>query len=508
MTSRGKLVCGCILAAVACAAWLRAESRTPSASQSAFEAGRWYTLEPAEPLSAFEFDAPAGCYELIVGSLGDAGCEFRVTLEGAGIAPDAPRNDSERTRRSPRFPLDPLAAHRILSSVAGCAEKAAGQSRAVKAAGQSHSEPVADCAATSAALERRFFLHVTSDPLEDPQGYLPVTGVLAGVGQSVQVYVDREVSGSAGALVAEIIRLMDDEIIPRSRELLGEHTDIDGDGKLAILVTGWLGRLCGGKTSLNGFVRANDFQALIDPPFGNHADVLYLNSAMEPGPALKTLLAHEYTHAVCFSRRFAGAGRVVALPDEEDWLNEAIAHVAEDLHETDRSNLDRRVSCFVAAPNRSPLAVRDYYRAGLWRDPGCRGATYLFLRHFVDQFGPGLLNDLVKSSCVGRRNLEQAAGASFAGLFRHWTIALADDAIASVPLHEQFGECQLTGLARIDWPTEGDACRLDMRGTSAALVRFTIAPQTGARRITVQSPCEARLQLTVIRRTTAGLAAR
>lgn len=498
MTGRKRLACGAVLAAVACAAWLRAESHPPTEARSPVEVGRWYSLHPVDRNSGREFDATSGCYELIVGSLGDAGREFRVTLEGAAIAPGTSHGDSDRIARSSRLPIDPLASHRIRSRDERRAETGAGHSMIQATA-------VAECAATSTAPERRFFLHVTSDPLEDPQGYVPVTGSLAGVGRSVQVYVDREMAEPASGLVAEIIRLMDDEIIPRSQELIGEHTDMDGDGKLAILVTSWLGRLCGGKTSLNGFVRANDFQAGIDPPYGNHADVLYLNSALEPGPALKTLLAHEYTHAVCFSRRFADTGRNAALPDEEDWLNEAIAHVAEDLHGSDRSNLEQRVAGFLAAPQKSPLAIRDYYRAGLWRDPGCRGATYLFLRHCADQFGPGLLNELVESSCVGSRNLEQVTGVSFAELFRNWTIALADDAIPSVPLHGQFGECRLAGLARVDWPLESEPCRLELRGTSAALVRFTVGP--GTRRISIQGSRDARLQLTIIRRTAANITA-
>src|SRR5204862_5877874 len=133
--------------------------------------------------------------------------------------------------------------------------------------------------------QRRFFLHVTDDVLEDQRGYVPVVGILAREGKQVRVYLDREVSESdlAPGLIGEVLRLLDDEIIPRSRELLGEHADVDGDGKLAVLVTPWLGKLCGGRTSLKGFVRANDFQAHVEVPFGNHADLLYLNSSLKPG---------------------------------------------------------------------------------------------------------------------------------------------------------------------------------------------------------------------------------
>jgi hypothetical protein len=271
-------------------------------------------------------------------------------------------------------------------------------------------------------------------------------------------------------------------------------------------------------------VRANDFQDHVAAPFGNHADLVYLNSSVEPGSELKTLLAHEYTHAVCFSRRLADAGREAPLSDEEDWLNEAIAHVAENLHATgtgqpdwsnldwsnldwsnldwsnlDWSNLDWRISAFLASPQTSPLAVRDYFRAGLWRDPGCRGATYLFLRYWVDQFGEQLLRDLVDSPAVGKRNLERATGMSFAELFRRWTIALAQDKIASVRLHGKIGACDLAGLARIEWHPERGACEIDLHGTSTSRVVLKPAEQARTLRIVVKTEPAARPQLTLVR---------
>ncbi|MBI3864460.1 MAG: hypothetical protein HY290_21470 [Planctomycetia bacterium] len=346
---------------------------------------------------------------------------------------------------------------------------------------------------------RRFFLHVSAGPLEDACGHVPIMARPAGEGRLVRIYVDAEVAAAdlAPGLVAETIRLLDDEIIPRSRELLGEHADVDGDGKLAVLLTPWLGKLRGGKTSLNGCVRANDFQAGIEAPFSNSADLVYLNSHLTCGPALKTLLAHEYTHAVCFSRRFARAAG--ALPVEDDWLNEAMAHVAENLHETGWSNLAERIESFLAAPHTAPLVVPDYYRAGLWRDPACRGATFLFLRFCVDQFGDRLLGKLAGSPLTGPRNLEQATGVPFPELVRHWTIALANDRIASLPLSSKLGDRQLQGMRRIDWKVDGAPCAVDLRGTSASLVRLSAA-SPGPVRVTLRSAASAKLQVTLIRR--------
>ncbi|MBS0265663.1 MAG: hypothetical protein JSS02_27270 [Planctomycetes bacterium] len=338
---------------------------------------------------------------------------------------------------------------------------------------------------------RRFYLHVTEKRLEDPQGYAAIEGHLVQEGRAVRVYLDssQTVQDLAPGLINFIVNVLDAEIIPQSRELLGDLVDIDGDGKLAVLVTPWLGKLRGGQVSIKGCVRSGDFQRRVEVPFGSAADILYLNSELVPGPSLKTVLAHEYTHAVCFSQRFGRDAGV--LPVEDDWLNEAIAHVAENLHGSDWSNLEDRINAFRRAPARSPLVVTDYYRAGLWRDAGCRGATYLFLRYCVDQCGPTLLPALIQNPETGCRNLERATGLPFSELFRHWTISLTREAM---PLQTAGGQ---PALSRIEWDHGSGPCVFALRGTATAFIRVkrsAIGPLTlrlcGAR--------DSQLQVTVV----------
>jgi hypothetical protein len=165
----------------------------------------------------------------------------------------------------------------------------------------------------------------------------------------------------------------------------------------------------------------------------------------------------------------------------------------------DWSNLDWRIAAFLASPQASPLAVRDYYRAGLWRDPGCRGATYLFLQYWVDQFGDQLLRALVDSPVVGKRNLERATGMAFPELFRRWTVALAQNDIASVGLHEKIGDCDMAGLARLEWHPEAGPCEIDLRGTSTSLVILKPAGEARTLRCVVHAEPAARLQVSVVR---------
>src|SRR6516162_6429275 len=79
MTSRGWLLCGGLLAAVASVAWLQAGSAATSQLEL-HETGRWYAVELSALDQGFSLPGP-GRYELIVGSLGESAREFHVGLE-------------------------------------------------------------------------------------------------------------------------------------------------------------------------------------------------------------------------------------------------------------------------------------------------------------------------------------------------------------------------------------------------------------------------------------------
>src|SRR5262249_7865045 len=148
---------------------------------------------------------------------------------------------------------------------------------------------------------------------------------------------------------------------------LGQARDVDRDGRFTILLSPLLGKLQAGKVAIDGFVRGSDFQLEAAPPFGNRCDMLYLNSRVRPGAYLRTLLAHEYTHAVLFCEHVLERHLPGANPaDEEGWLNEGLAHVVESLHGRSWQNLDYRVAAYQACPERYPLVVADYFHAGLW----------------------------------------------------------------------------------------------------------------------------------------------
>ncbi len=256
--------------------------------------------------------------------------------------------------------------------------------------------------------------------------YEKVAGTLSAVGRRVQVYVADDDRGRVDAeTLADVVETFDDHVHPVAARTIGLAEDADGDGRFTVFFSSRLTRLAGGRHAVDGYVRVTDLDPAFPPPFGDRGDVMHLSTALRAGPHLRAVMAHEYTHAVVYTRkslhRPIGAGTPL---EEEGWLDEAMAHLNEDLHGFGRSNLDYRVSAFLSRPERYRLVVDDYYSADLFRSHGNRGSTYLFLRWCADRFGPDLLPTLVASELHGVANLEAATGRRFEDLFRAWAFDL------------------------------------------------------------------------------------
>jgi hypothetical protein len=367
--------------------------------------------------------------------------------------------------------------------------------------------------------QRTFYLFTREHDFQDPAGYAAVRAELRATGRHCLVYVDSQQRDAVRpAVLDDIVRTFDEEVWPRARRDLGRAVDVDRDGRFAILLTGWLGKLCDGKVALGGFVRGSDFDRDLRAPFGNQCDLMYLNTDLEAGPHLRTLLAHEYTHAVVFSEHVHGGYLPEEPPrDEEGWLNEGLAHLAEAMHGYSWSNLDYRVSAFLGAPERYQLVVPDYYGSGLWRTPGNRGAAYLFLRWCAERHGPGLARELTRSSLSGEANLEAAMRERFADLFRQWTVALLNPLAGRSPQRQQGRTAPLAGAAGSHPTLRGvlgtrllagprvrelslaaGAQEVQLAGTSAAYFLLCSAAGQYAR-LTITAPAAAELQVSVVR---------
>jgi hypothetical protein len=371
--------------------------------------------------------------------------------------------------------------------------------------------PSADYAAIpEPARIRTFHAFVGDQDFQDDASYATIKADLKAVGQHCCVYLDQTHADPKRLqpTIDDIVRTFDGEVWPQARERFGRVCDVDRDGRFTILLSGVLDRLQNGKTSLGAFVRGSDFYRDLRSPFGNRCDMMFLNTDLEPGPHLRTLLAHEFTHAVLFSEHVFGD----YLPgpprqDEESWLNEGLAHLAEDMHHYGWSNLDFRVSAFLSDPERYPLVVADYYRAGLWRTPGIRGACYLFLRWCADQSSADFAMKMTKTNLNGLANLETTMQTPFAELFRRWCLALLlngsglDDNSGQARRMEPrrpLGDRFLCGPRYSEMKLSQSEKKIELNGTSVSYVLLH-SPVGQRCRIQVTGPDAAALQVSLVR---------
>lgn len=494
---RGRILwaCGLGLLAAGLGARFRDTPATAEAWAKRIEPGRHYAVDVVDDRTAFDLKFTSDArYVVIASSLGDSRRSFDVALR------------SERVETSELLPARqiPACRPRRIRPAAVESDEATTQRR--------------DETPAQTAARREFFLHVTDGALENAAHYARVRARSVAEGDDVRVYLDDTVKPRElfPGVIDEIVRLLDEDVIPSIGTRLGRYRDVDGDGKFAVLLTPWLGKLQGGRTSIGGFVRGSDFRTDLEKPFGNQCDMMFLNTNQTTGPHLRTLLAHEYTHAVCFSERLPMDSEDVGRPHEEDWLNEAIAHVIETMEgeseEATRawSNIDYRISRFLNQPECCPLVVPDYYRAGRWRDHGCRGATFLFLRWCVDCYGEGLLRELIRSPDVGRANIACATGVPFAELYRRWTLALYESgrgmaktnrqgALGSLDLRGSVGDWKLAGPRPVIWEQSEEHRSVSLAGTSTVFLELRSTGRSETRRIHIRAEPGCRLQVSLLR---------
>jgi hypothetical protein len=216
-------------------------------------------------------------------------------------------------------------------------------------------------------------------------------------------------------------------------------TDVDGDGKLAILLTHELGTHLNGGWLIGYFGNADLVRARDDSPGcvwsgSNHGEIVYLNDARNgaangyaKADLLATLypatLAHEMQHLINFGRRCVE--RDCDGP-EQVWINEALSKVAEDLAGFGWNGQGGRAEGTVYL-GRAEGALRGYDGRSLTRwegDPiGNYQGAHSFLRLFADRLGadfPGR----VLAGPGGIDGLEGALGLPLPLAMAEWATAL------------------------------------------------------------------------------------
>lgn len=260
----------------------------------------------------------------------------------------------------------------------------------------------------------------------DTSSYDTVDAVLRVSNDEIEFYVDTRDADSLtdaelDTLLVEFAGIADDE-----KEILGEPSDVNGDGKFAVLFTRVVNELGGSAGGVvTGFFYAIDlfdestyeasnememYYTFVPDPLGEHGVAVtkeFAVSNIYPG-----VLPHEFQHMISFNQHYFEMGGSA----EAGWLNEGLSHLMEDLHSQDTSGY------MTASGLENPARVASYlsdvgsicFTCGTSLSQ--RGGSYLFLRYLYEQAEAGaipnvasgvdLIRDLVQTNNRSLSNLK------------------------------------------------------------------------------------------------------
>ena len=344
--------------------------------------------------------------------------------------------------------------------------------------------------------ERVYFLPTSIQPSTD-SGYVAIQATTAAENPRVRVFVDHRLTMNAD--LAALIQAIDDvsksDLAAKVEQVAGTVQDVDRDGCLAVVITPELMTLSPTQTPVHGITRPIDFVSGLDRPRSNHSDVIFLSHQLKPGHHLNAVLSHEWCHAAVFSRRCRQIDPNESEKPDDDWLNEAIAHMVEVHASGSMSNLSHRIESFRLHPENSPLVVRDYCRPGYWRHDGCRGAAFSFMAWCRENSSEGFLRRLLTADSLGLEALESATGQSFEELYRGWTAELGRQLLKSSRTHSKSAAAS---IAHVNWNVRSNpSLTLSIRGSCVRLIRIeSQSPECW--RLTATGPNLDRLQMTLV----------
>lgn len=269
-------------------------------------------------------------------------------------------------------------------------------------------------------------------------------------------------------------------VFPLDSAAFGPPTDIDANGHVGLIFTRTVNELTPANSNsyVGGFTFSRDLFPVAATaraqacPASNEGEFFYL---LAPDPAgsingntrttgfvdsnTTSVIAHEFQHLINAGRRLYVNN---ASGFEETWLDEGLAHTAEELlfyreaglgpkNDIDtpqiRATTQRRTA-FNLDMLGNAGRYRSYLRAPAASSPyarddslSTRGAAWSLLRYLADRSGRSdndFLFHLVNSTTSGLDNVKAVYGADLVGALRDWSVSHAvDDVAATAPELQQ-----------------------------------------------------------------------
>jgi len=272
-----------------------------------------------------------------------------------------------------------------------------------------------------------------------------VTARVKAVGAHIAIYVDT-LAPSPGLDSADLDTLkqeFDSRLYPLDTAAFGSVSDIDANTVVIVLMTGVVNQLVPRSSQCDtaSFVAGFFFPADLDPAFAsqfNHGEVFYSIVADSTGtlacPHTATTVklqtpgtfTHEFQHMINFVQH----ALVRNSDPEEGWLDEGLSKYAEEL--AGRSYLPGDPATFgryaidPVFDAYQYLSATGSYPLEIPEDNGTIGeigASWLFTRFIVDQFGDSLPHRLVNTPLSGAASIATQTGEPFATTLTHWALA-------------------------------------------------------------------------------------
>jgi hypothetical protein len=264
------------------------------------------------------------------------------------------------------------------------------------------------------------------------------------LGAHIAIYVDTlaPANGLTATDLDSLGALFDGRLYPVDTTAFGRESDVDSNGVVIVLMTGVVNHLVTkAQCDTAGFIAGFFFSADLDPTVRtqyNDGEIFYAIVADPTGTlscahtragvlsSTPTTFVHEFQHMINFTQHvLVNAGNT-----EDGWLDEGLSKYAEEL--AGRSFLPGDSASF------SQYAINDVFDAYEYLTaPGANpllipfdngtlpeiGASWLFVRYAVDQYGDSLPWRLVHSPLVGAANVAAQAGQPFDAVVTHWALA-------------------------------------------------------------------------------------
>ena len=314
------------------------------------------------------------------------------------------------------------------------------------------------------------------------------------VGQHIAVYVDTlaPAGGLDSAQLDALKQVFDSRLYPIDTAAFGGVSDVDSNSVVIVLMTGVVNALVSktrcqatGGSYVAGFFFPGDLDPTTASQF-NHGEVFYSivadpngtlscahsDSSVEVGTPVT--FVHEFQHMISFVQHVLVRGG----NSEEGWLDEGLSKYAEEI--AGRSFLPGDPQSFsnyaigdvydayqyLLAPSASPLLIPE--------DTGTLaeiGASWLFTRYVIDQFGSGLALKLHQTTLVGSANVAAQTGQPFTTLVTRWALA---NWVSDLPGFSPPGELQYTS-----WHFRNTFGSLNVQDSTNFPRAYPLVPATG-----------------------------